>query len=111
MQNQFKYAVGLEFDLHPRATALLDLVGRRLLHGGSLEYQTFPATDGQGHVVAGSIDALVGVSKSVGEVSLAPGIKWNVWRSVLLTGNVLTTLSNSGLRANVIPVVGVDWAF
>jgi hypothetical protein len=111
VQNQFKYAFGVEFDAHPRATVLLDLVGRRLLHGGSLEYQTFPATDGQGHVAPGSIDALVGVSKSIGEVSLVPGIKWNVWRSVLLTGNVLTTLSNDGLRANVIPVVGVDWAF
>ena len=30
---------------------------------------------------------------------------------MLLTGNVLASVSNNGLRANVIPVVGLDWAF
>ena len=41
----------------------------------------------------------------------APEIKWNVAGNVLLTGNVLASIANKGLRANVIPVVGFDWAF
>jgi hypothetical protein len=34
-----------------------------------------------------------------------------VWRRVLLTASLLTTLANDGLRANVTPVAGIDWSF
>lgn len=104
VRNQIKYAVGLEFGAHPRATVMVDVVGRRLLGGGQLAYQTEPL----GPVLA---DVLVPISEGLDVVSLAPGVKWNVAGNVLLTGSLLTSVANNGLRANVIPVVGVDWAF
>jgi hypothetical protein len=105
VKNQFKYAVGVELDTHPRATVVIDIVGKRLLHGGKTGYQTFPGPGGT------SIDALIGLPESANQLSVVPGVKWNAWRSVLITGNVLASLTNSGLRANVVPVLGVDWAF
>jgi hypothetical protein len=105
VRNQFKYAAGVEVEASPRATVVVDLVGRFLRNGGKVGYQTFPGPGGT------SIDALVGLPEGVHQMSLAPGVKWNAWRSVLITANVLASLKNDGLRANVIPVVGIDWAF
>ena len=104
-KDQYKYAVGVELEAHPRATVVVDLVGRGLRNGGKVGYQTIFGAPGQ------SFDALVGLPEGVHQVAFVPGLKWNAWGSVLLTGNVLLSLSNSGLRANVIPVFGLDWAF
>jgi len=105
-KNQVKYAAGVEVTPMPRMTVVVDLVGRNLLNGGQVGYQTFA-----GSVPNSSIDALLALPKGVHVISLVPSVKWNVYRSVLLTGNVLISLSNNGLRADSIPVVGLDWAF
>ncbi len=107
VKDHFKYAFGLEFDVTPRATILMDLVGRRLRNGGRAGYQTFSGLFGPGS----SLDALVALPEGLNVISFAPGIKWNVWRSVLVTGSILASLENDGLRARTIPVIGLDWAF
>jgi outer membrane putative beta-barrel porin/alpha-amylase len=103
-KNQVNYAFGVEFQAHPRATATVDVIGRRQLHGGQIGYQTVA-------IGPGSIDLLVALPEGLNVVSLAPGIKWNVAGNVLVTGNLLTSLINNGLKAKLIPVVGFDWAF
>ena len=105
VKDQFKYAVGIEITAHPLATVVVDLVGRRVRHGGAVGYETFPGPNNS------SIDALVALPEGITQTSLVPGVKINIWRQVLLTGNLLTSLSNKGLRDKVIPVVGIDWAF
>ena len=106
-KNQLRYTFGVEVQPHLRVTAVVDLVGRRLLHGGRPEYErfTFEIPDG------GSFEALVASGRALDVVSLAPGIKWNVYGNVLLTANVLVALENRGLRADVVPVMGLDWTF
>jgi len=106
IRHQFKYAAGLEIDAHPQLTVLVDFVGRQLLGGGKLAYQTFTAPGG-----TGTVDALVGQAEGISSVWIVPGAKWNVWRRVLLTANLLTCLANDGLRANFTPVAGIDWSF
>lgn len=103
-RHQAKYAVGVELEAHPRATIVADIVGRRVLNGGQVDYdhQVSPA---------GTADLLIGVPEGVNLVAFAPGVKVNVWRSVLLTGNLLASMTTGGVRAKVIPVVGIDWAF
>ena len=105
-KNQAKYAVGVEFEANPRTTVVVDLVGRQLMNGGQVGYQTFPAMLG-----TGTADLLVATPEGLSQVALAPGVKFNVWRSVLITGNVLASLTSGGVRARFIPVFGVDWAF
>lgn len=104
-RDQIHYAFGLEVDAHPQATVLLDIVGRRLRHGGQSEFVRTPVGPNT------FIDFLTPVAKSLDVVAIVPGVKWNVEGNVLLTVNMLTSLQNRGLRANVIPVVGVEWAF
>jgi hypothetical protein len=104
-KDQFKFAFGAEFKAHPLATVVIDVVGRSLRHAGSVGYQSFSGPGGS------SIDALVALPEGVTQTALVPGIKVNVWKNTLLTGNLLTSLSNKGLRANIIPVVGLDWTF
>jgi len=104
-RNQVRYAAGAEFDASPRLTVLVDLVGNSVLRAGKIGYQSFPGATG------GTADILVALPQGIHVVRLAPGVKWNAWKNVLVTGNVLATLSNDGLRAKWIPVAGIDFSF
>jgi len=104
VRNQISYAFGLELQPHARLTVIADVVGRRLLGSGRLGYRQVP-------VGPGTAELLVALPESLDAVSFAPGFKWNLAGNVLLTGTVLTAITNGGLRANLIPVVGLDWAF
>jgi hypothetical protein len=106
-KNQAKYAFGVEIEAHARATLVVDVVGRRVLNGGQVGYRALATTGGS----AGSAEGLVGLPEGINQIALAPGGKWNVWRSILLTANVLAPLTTEGVRARIIPVFGVDWAF
>lgn len=103
-KDQVHYAAGIELAAHPRATITVDVVGRYLRHAGAIGYQS--VSDARG-----TVEALLGLPKGYGAVSLAPGIKWNVYRSALFTASLLTSVHNDGLRARFVPVLGVDWAF
>jgi hypothetical protein len=103
-KNQITYAFGVEIEAHPRATVTVDVVGRRQLEGGQIGYQTVG-------VGPGTLDLLLPLHKALDVVSLAPGVKWNVAGNVLIAGNILTSLLNSGVKANFIPVVGLEWSF
>ena len=105
IRHQLKYAAGVEIDAHPQLTVLLDFVGRQLRGGGQLAYQTF------GNSTIGTVDALVGQAEGINSFWIVPGAKWNVWRRVLITANLLTSLANDGLRAKFVPVGGIDWSF
>lgn len=105
MKDQINYALGVEVEAHPKATVILDVVGRRLLHDGDIGYEPLTLAP---DVVA---DVLIVRNRGLDVVAFAPGVKWNVVGNVLLNGSVLISIANRGVRANVIPVVGVEWAF
>jgi hypothetical protein len=104
-RNQINDAAGVEIEASSTLTLVGDLVGRRLLGGGQLGYRSvtfavpFPA----------STDLLLALPKGLNVVSVAPGLKWNVARSALLSTKVLVSLANKGIRANVTPVLGAEW--
>jgi hypothetical protein len=105
IRHQVKYAAGVEIDAHPQLTVLLDFVGRQLRGGGKLAYQRF------GDATIGTVDALVGQAEGINSFWIVPGAKWNVWRRFLITGSILTSLANDGLRARFTPVAGIDLSF
>jgi hypothetical protein len=102
-------ALGAEYELRPRITALVDLLGRYQRGGGRLGYQPlfFPSNQFE---VQGA-DALGGVPFGYNTMTLVPGVKWNFYETALLTANVLIPVTDSGLRDRVTPVVGIDWEF
>ena len=96
---------GSNFSLTCGRPVSLDIIGRHLLHGGQLGYQTLSFGPG-------TVDGLVPVPGGISILSFAPGVKWNASAgNVLVDTSLLTTLKNDGLRANMVPVVGLEWAF
>jgi hypothetical protein len=108
-KDQAQYAGGLEFEVHPQLSLMVDVLGRYQRGAGSVGYQPFAFPPNFANV-SGSV-ALVAVPGGVNTVLLAPGAKWNLFRSALLTMNGLVSLTNNGLRTRFTPVVGIDWGF
>jgi hypothetical protein len=108
-KDQAQYSGGLEYDLHPKLSLMVDVLGRYQRGAGGVGYQPYVFTENIGHV-AGA-EALVAVPSGVNTVLLAPGAKWNVFRTALLTMNLLVPMTHTGLRTRVTPVVGIDWTF
>jgi hypothetical protein len=108
-RDQAQYSGGLEFEVNPQLSVMVDVIGRYLRGAGRVGYQpfTFPPNFAN---VAGA-EALVAIPSGANTVLLAPGAKWNVFRSALLTANLLVSLTDTGLRTRVTPVVGIDWGF
>jgi hypothetical protein len=71
-QNQAKYAVGVEFEAHPRPPS------SSISSGGTDEWRPDRVSDVSR--VLGTIADLL-VCLRLGQVALAPGVKFNVWRS------------------------------
>jgi hypothetical protein len=114
--DEINYAAGLSVALTPRATLSLDAIGRTIrdanrfgVVGRSFSFRTANA----GPVQTAQFDDAIGISGN-GNLSIllgVAGVKLNVARTLLLTANVLFPLNDSGLRAKVTPVVGLDYAF
>jgi Putative MetA-pathway of phenol degradation len=84
-QNNVRYVVGFDAQVHPSLTLVADLLGR-----------WEPSGDGIGDST----------------VDLGLGGKWNLFRTFLLNGGVQLPLNrNQGLRANVIWTVGIENTF
>jgi hypothetical protein len=108
-KDQVQYSAGLEYDLHPKLSLMVDALGRYQRGAGGVGYQpfVFPANIAQ---VDGA-EALVAVPAGVNTLFVVPGAKWNIFRSALLTTNVLVPLTSNGLRTRVTPAVGIEWSF
>lgn len=109
IKDQVHYSGGVEYELHPRLTLLGDVLGRFVRGGGRIGVGSFTFPPNRSNVL--SADALVAVPKGLHTVVLAPGAKWNVYRAALLTGSVLVTLTDGGLRDRATVVLGIDWGF
>ncbi len=109
VKDRVQYSAGLEIELHPQLSAMVDVLGHYLRGGGSVNYQTFEFPENFAHVRGA--EALVAVPSGVSTLLLAPGAKWNAFRSALVTVNALISLTDNSLRARVTPVVGLEWAF
>ena len=82
--HQFRWAVGYDLRVHRRATVSVDFIGSEDLHH-----------DGIGDT----------------QMAVAPGVKINPWRNLLVTAGALIKVNHQGLRANVIPTLGVEYTF
>jgi hypothetical protein len=82
--HQFRWAVGADARVHRRATVSVDFIGSEdLQHDGIGDTQ----------------------------MTIAPGVKINPWRNLLISTGVLIQLNHQGLRAEVIPTLGVEYTF
>ena len=115
LPRRLEYAVGTEVGLFKRATVTLDFLGERLFNAEH-DYAFAPnpplilGLEGPGGAATGitSIDV---TNSSVNLKDGSVGVKVNPWHTLLLTGNLTYRLNRSGLRARVVPLVGISYTF
>jgi len=109
IKDQVVYSGGVEYQQSPRLTLLFDVLGRYQRGGGQVGYQPFRFPPNRTNVFGA--EALVAVPGGFNTVLVAPGMKWNVYRQMLVGANVLIAATDGGLRDRVTPVIGVDVGF
>jgi Putative MetA-pathway of phenol degradation len=118
LPNRFVYTLGADVVVVKRLTASFDFYGQRLF--GVPQLFLNPYTDlgkcGDANctqLTPGTVHADLGVRPGVDYNILngSVGIKYRAVGKLVLTGNVLLKMNDSGLRATAIPLVGVSYSF
>ncbi len=105
LPDSFLYSGGVDIGLLKRMTVAFDYLGQHVIDAQRVQRGTY--TDANGKTVPqiafynGSFDT------SDGSV----GIKVSPVNKLLLTGNVIFRMNSAGLRADVIPMVGISYTF
>jgi hypothetical protein len=103
-----QYDVGADYAMSKRLTVAADLLGNQYLNSPAYLPSSTNLATTKGSVTLPTSD--VGInSYSVNDVSA--GLKWNPFKNLVLSGNVLFQLNNSGLRARPTPLVGISYKF
>ncbi len=82
--HQFRWMVGADAKLHERVAASVDFVGNEDLYH-----------DGIGDT----------------QMAVAPGLKFNPWKNLVVSTAAVIRVNHQGLRADVIPSLGVEYTF
>lgn len=107
ISNELDYAGGITVAAAPRLTLVGEYYGRSIEALGRLGPAALPHPSIRGV----NTIRLVPEDTSARSAFAVAGFKWNLFSSWLLTGNVLFPLSDSGLRAQVVPAITLDYAF
>lgn len=115
LPDEFNYTVGFDAAPATKLTIFADLVGRTLLDAErlrletrQLEYRTF--TDPT--VRTFETDRLVSETGNLTVLLGSVGFKYNIAGRLLLSGNVLISLTqDEGLQDEITPVVSLDYTF
>jgi hypothetical protein len=104
--DQVTYAMGADVRVNSRFTLALDVLGRYVRDGERLAPEEFLGLDGESTFsnVAFSTGSFHVLSGSV-------GFKANLLAQLLLDVNVLFALDDHGLRDQITPLIGVEYAF
>lgn len=101
--DEINFAGGTDFALSTRATISADVIGRTMRDIGRLEevVTEFGPNFREFGFRSGNLNMLLG----------AVGAKFNPWPNLLLSGNVLFPLNDSGLTDKLTWVLGFDYSF
>lgn len=105
LPHEFFYSAGVDARITHRLTVAADVLGQHVFNASRLKLSTF--TDVKG-VVTPDIQSYVGSYDSDG---IALGAKVRIVRQLVATGNLTARLNSGGLRASIVPLVGVSYAF
>jgi hypothetical protein len=105
MPDQVQYAVGADIGVTKRLTLAFDFLGTYVIDSPRLTRGTFTAANGQAFPQIGF------VTESYNLASGAAGLKFNPVGRLLIDFNVLFKLDSAGLRDDVTPLFGIEYAF
>jgi hypothetical protein len=107
VSREFAYGGAVTFAASPRATLVAELMGRYL---SSLHTATDLYLPGSGNSAVETM-RWVPTPGGVNQVLSAFGLKWNLAGGYMLNGNILVSLTDSGLTARVVPSITLDYTF
>jgi hypothetical protein len=117
LSNEVNYSAGFDAGLGRRVTLTADLLGRYLLDSSrlvereqTLRFRTNPAANDPTSFTTSRVSAVV-ESGNVNLLLGSAGVRVNLVGRLLLVGNVLFPLTDSGLQDKLIPVFGLDYSF
>jgi hypothetical protein len=111
LPSQLSYTVGADFGATRRVTFAFDYLGQTLIDAPRVFRDTFRTRDIPGGTGVLTLPTITGGKDTAAFSSGALGFKYNLFGSLLLTGNVLFRLDNKGLRQDVTPLVALSYAF
>src|SRR6267143_1593067 len=118
LPDRFVYIVGVDASIVKRLTASFDIYGQRLL--GAPQLFSRPYTDlgkcsdsNCTTLTPGTTHPDLGVRTSTDYniTNASVGLKYRPFSHLVVTGNALIKLGDSGLRCTVVPLAGVSYSF
>jgi hypothetical protein len=108
LPTEFLYSGGADFGATKRLTFAADIIGQHVFDAPRASEA--PYVDILGQAEPGILTTTISKA-SLDLVDLALGAKVSPTRHLLLSGNVLIKLNDAGLRARVVPLLGVSYTF
>jgi hypothetical protein len=104
LPSSFLYSGGIDFRANKYLTLATEFVGQAVINGPRLKVVSSPTP-------VGSFPSVNNQTGTYAMDNMGAGIKFNPFKGLLLTGNVLVALDEGGLRSKVVPLVGISYRF
>jgi len=112
-----QYDFGADWAWTKKLTLAGDIMGNQYLNAPrltpstvSLTYDNPPAAQPPATTTV-TLPTVSSVNSSFWINDISAGLKWNPYRNLIFTGNVLFQLNNVGMRARPTPLVGISYKF
>ncbi len=105
LPDQVSYAVGADIGATKRLTLAFDFLGTHVINSPRMVREVFTAANGT------PLPQIGFVTESYNMSNGAVGLKFNPAGQLLIDLNVLFKLDSAGLRSNVTPLLGIEYAF
>jgi hypothetical protein len=98
------YSGGVDIQATKRISLAAELLGQAVINGPRL-FQT------TANAAATSLPTVGATSSTYSMHNASFGMKLNPFKGLVLSGSALVKLDDAGLRANVVPMVGIAYRF
>ncbi len=105
LPKQLNYAAGIETSVNKRLSFAADLIGQEVFSADRLQQHTFTAANNQ------TFQQVAFTRSNFNSYGVATGVKINPISTLLVSFNLLYQVNDAGLRARVVPLVGVSYSF
>ena len=106
LPHEFLYSGGIDVKFSRRVTVAADLLGERVFNSSRFKLTT-TAPD----VFGNTLPNLTSYTGDYDSDAIALGAKARLKGQLVLTGNITKRINSGGLRAGVVPLIGVSYAF
>jgi hypothetical protein len=118
LPGQFFYSAGADMGVTKNLTLAFDYLGQSLFNAPRVSLTTLTTKNIPGGTgttcpaLAGcTLPTITGLKETVALNSGAVGLKYDLFRNLLLTADLLFRMDNNGLRQDVTPLIALSYAF